>query len=267
MEFHVSEEKHFIRGDTTREVAVESRQMIQRLMGKEVDAYFMQVVTTGDSTSTTQETARDNKDLGQLLARYEAIFQTPTTLPTPRKHNHHIRLGPGSNPVNVRPYRYPHIQKNEIEHAVKEMLATGIIRPSSSSFLSPVLLVKKKDGSWCFFVDYHTLNKATVKDRYSILVIDELLDELHGATYFTKLDLKSDYHQIRVQPIDAHKIDFRTHDGHYGFFVMPFGLTNAPATFQSLMNDIFRTALRMYVLLFFDDILIYSKTWEEHLVL
>ena len=88
--------------------------MIKRLIGKEVDAYFMQIVTTGDSTSTTQETARDNKELGQLLARYEAIFQTPTTLPPLRKHNHHIRLGPGSNPINVRPYRYPHIQKNEL---------------------------------------------------------------------------------------------------------------------------------------------------------
>ena len=147
MEFHVSEEKHFIRGDTTREVAAKSLQTIQRLMGKEVDAYFMQIVTTGDSTSTTQETARDNKELGQLLARYEAIFQTPTTLPPLRKHNHHIILGPGSNPINVRPYRYPNIQKNEIERAVKEMLAIGIIRPSSSSFSSPVLLVKKKDGS------------------------------------------------------------------------------------------------------------------------
>ena len=100
MKFHINEEKHFICGDTTREVATESLQTIQRLMGREVDAYLMQVVTTRDSTSTTQEMAKDNKELDQLLAQYEAIFQTPTTLPPPRKHNHHIRLGLGSNPVN-----------------------------------------------------------------------------------------------------------------------------------------------------------------------
>lgn len=134
------------------------------------------------------------KHWANSLVRYEAIFQTPTTLPLLGKHDHHIRLGLGSNPVNGRPYLYPHIQTNEIEHVVKEMLATRIIRPSSSSFSSPILLVKKKDGSWLFCVDYRALNKATIKDGYPILVIDELLDKLHRATYFTKLDLKSNYH-------------------------------------------------------------------------
>ncbi|KAG6508994.1 hypothetical protein ZIOFF_034377 [Zingiber officinale] len=221
--------------------------------------------------------------LESLLEDYDDLFQEPAGLPPPRNCDHCITLLPGSAPVVVHPYRYPQLQKDEIERQCTQMLIQGIIRPSKSPFSSLVLLVKKKDGSWRFCIDYRKLNNRTVKEKFPIPIVEELLDELHGAQYFTKLDLRSGYHQIRMDPRDIKKIAFRTHHRHLrsGYHQIRMdprdikkiafrthqidSLTNAPSIFQALMNEVFQPYLRKFVLDFFDDILIYNPMRDIHL--
>ena len=147
--------------------------------------------------TATEEPANMEPELGKILNKHKIVFEElPKDLPPQREQDHAIELITGSNPPNIRPYRYPYQQKSEIEKLVQELMDAGAIIESKSSFSAPVILVRKKDGSFRMCVDYRELNKITVKDKFPIPVIDELLDELNGATFFTRLDLRSGYHQI-----------------------------------------------------------------------
>eukprot|EP00253_Pinus_taeda_P011630 PITA_11630 len=169
-------------------------------------------------------------EMQQILNNHLSFFDKPHELPPSREeHDHSITLVPRAQPPNVRPYRYPFTQKNEIEKIIKELLEVGVIRPSISPYSSPV--VAQERGEWRMCPNFRALNKSTVKDKFPISVVDDLLDELNGAQFFTKLDLRSGYHQIRMKEVDIPKTSFRTHEGHYEFLVMPFGLCNAPSTF------------------------------------
>ncbi|GJZ80907.1 putative reverse transcriptase domain-containing protein, partial [Tanacetum coccineum] len=185
-------------------------------------------------------------------------------LPPPRQVEFRIDLVPGVAPVARAPYRLAPSEMRELSVQLQELLEKGFIRPSSSPWGAPVLFVKKKDGSFRMCIDYRELNKLTVKNRYPLPRIDNLFDQLQGSSVYSKIDLRSGYHQLRIKEEDIPITAFRTRYGHFEFQVMPFGLTNAPAVFMDLMNRVCKPYLDKFVIVFIDDILVYSKDEEEH---
>ena len=216
--------------------------------------------------STTEPSSQDDQpQIQELCQQYAQVFSSPPPgLPPQREIVHAINLLPGSSPPFKPIYRLSMKEKKETDTTIKELLEKQLIQPSTSPFGAPILFVGMKDGSLRMCVDYRALNKLTIKNRYPLPRIDDLLDHLHGARYFTTLDLASGYHQIRIHDPDVPKTAFRTSLGHFEWKVMPFGLCNAPATFQNAMNCLFGHRIGLFVLVYMDDILIYSKSKEEH---
>jgi hypothetical protein len=208
----------------------------------------------------------ESPEAKHLVEEFADVFpeDLPQKLPPRREVDHRIELEPGAVPPSRPTYRMSPAELDELKKQLNELTEHGFIQPSKSPFGAPVLFVKKKDGSIRMCIDYRALNKITIKNKYPLPRVDELLDRLHGAKWFSKLDLRSGYHQVRIHPDDVAKTAFRTRYGHFEFLVLPFGLTNAPATFMHLMQQVFRPYLDQFVIVFLDDILIYSRTWEEH---
>ncbi|GBG79852.1 hypothetical protein CBR_g30117 [Chara braunii] len=219
-----------------------------------------------------EELARYTTDLEpavrDLIREYHDVFPSPFSyagIPPMRDVEHSILLVPDYRVHHQAPYRLPIPEATELKRELEELLRLGFIKPSNSPWGAPVLFARKADGTLRLCIDYRGLNCYTVKNSYPMPRSDELFDRLAGNRFFTKIDLRSGYHQIRVAAADQLKTAFRSRFGQYEFTVMQFGLTNAPATFQRTMNDIFRDILEQYVLVYLDDILVYSRTLEEHL--
>nr|GFB02149.1 putative reverse transcriptase domain-containing protein [Tanacetum cinerariifolium] len=202
----------------------------------------------------------DYRELNKLTVFPEDLPGLPPIRPV----EFQIDLVPGAAPVARAPYRLAPSEMKELAEQLKELSDKGFIRPSSSPWGALVLFIKKKDGSFWMCIDYRELNKLTVKNRHPLPRIDDLIDQLQGSSVYSKIDLRSGYHQLRVREEDIPKTAFRTRYGHYEFQVMPFGLTNTPAVFMDLKNRVCKPYLDKFVIVFIYDILIYLKDKKEH---
>ncbi|TIB06886.1 hypothetical protein E3P89_04152 [Wallemia ichthyophaga] len=209
----------------------------------------------------------EDRGIENILEKYQDVFPSslPDGLPKKRGIEHQIDLKEDHIPPSRSPYRLSWEQNDELKKQLKELIEKQHIEPSISPYGAPVMFVKKADGSMRMCIDYRALNHITVKNKHPLPLIDEQIDQLAGAKFFSKIDLRSGYHQVRINARDIEKTAFNTKYGHFQFKVMPFGLCNAPGTFQYLMQDIFKDELDQYVAVYIDDILIFSKTYEEHL--
>lgn len=214
LSFHYQDKFVTLRGDPTLHVSHLSLKTLSPTPVVQSKGILMDVGVQGMKHEQSKEI---NSEMNMVLQEFDGVFEEPKGLPPFGGREHAIHLMAGCGPISVRPYRNSHAHKEAMEKLVAEMLAAGTIRPGHSPFSGPVLLVKKKDGSWRFCVDYRALNHVTVADKFPIPMIYQLLDELRGAQWFSKLDLRAGYHQIRMEETNIEKTAFRTHEGHYEF--------------------------------------------------
>ncbi|CAI5461758.1 unnamed protein product [Closterium sp. Yama58-4] len=251
---------------TTRVNAITLKRAIKRgAQGYAVQLY--EVVASEKIADIDTLCAAVPDDVASIIRRYPEIFadDLPDGLPPQRPEDHRIELEPGAKPTVRSQWRLSQPELDELRKQLDYLLSKGFIRPSTSPYAAPILFTPKKDGGLRMCIDYRALNRITIKSRYPIPRADDLLDQLRGARFFSKIDLRGGYHQIRVFADDCPKTAFRTRYGCYEYTVMPFGLTNAPSTFQLTMNGVFRDMLDKKVIVYLDDILVYSKTREQHL--
>ena len=214
---------------------------------------------------TLEDEERLDLDLPRVFCEYVDVFPDELPgLPPQRVVDFGIKLHPGTSPISMTPHRMAPVELQELRVQLQELLDKGFIRPSTSPWGAPVLFAKKKDKTLRLCIDYRQLNQVTIKNRYPLPRIDDLFDQLRGARVYSKIDLRTGYHQLRVRDTDIPKTMFRTRYGHFEFTVMPFGLTNTPTAFMDLMHRVFQPYLDQFVVVFVDDILIYSLSDWEH---
>ncbi|GJY27545.1 putative reverse transcriptase domain-containing protein [Tanacetum coccineum] len=204
------------------------------------------------------------EDIPVIREFLEVFLEDLHGLPSVRQVEFQIDLIPRATPVARAPYRLAPSEMQELSNQLQKLADRSFIRPSTSPWGAAILFVKKKDGSFRMCIDYRELNKLTVKNRYLIPRIDDLFDQLQGSSVYSKIDLRSSYHQLRFRDKDIPKTAFRTRYGHYEFQVMPFGLTNASTVFMDLINRVCKPNLDKFMIVFINDILIYSCNKEEH---
>ncbi|MCO5603583.1 hypothetical protein L7F22_057734 [Adiantum nelumboides] len=244
-------------------------QAFDKSIKSSISMYMIFVEDSLDGVNETQVNEsgmQEDLELSNFLYQFQDVFidDIPRELlPKRGDDDHMIELMPRSSPLNKPPYRVSQAHQEEIMRQVNELVEKGMVRPSSSPFCSSVLLVQKKNDTYRMCVDYRALNRITIKNRFPMFQGDDLFNKLQGSTYFSRIDLKRGYHQIRIVDKDIVKTAFRTTFGLYEYLVMPFGLTNAPATFRCMMERIFLPH-RNFNEVFFNDVIIYSKTIEEH---
>jgi hypothetical protein len=241
-----------------------ARKAVKLTKKDETSVEFVAMVQSDPDGKLNHTKAIALKDIRVVQDYHDVFLEELPAMPLDRDIEFLIELLPGTPPISKRPYRMPVNELVELKKQIAELQAKRFIRPSPSPWGAPVLFVEKKDVTQRMCVDYRSLNEVTIKNKYPLPRIEDLFDQMKGASIFSKIDLRSEYHQLKIRESDIPKTTFHTRYGLYEYTVMSFGLTNAPAYFMYLMNKMFMEYLDRFVIVFINNILVFSKMMEEH---